>query len=141
MNTRYIKCKRNVTLHEYDKCNIDSLTTMPRQALYSNDGQFYYIFCAWCMCVCVVYMVEDKFDDSPAVCHVFDDQVFIRSAVYCPYWSYNAMPLFFLKRIHKQAFSLIKDDSNNVGILNICDFIFLLSLFALDYLFRGILYM
>lgn len=49
-------------------------------------------------------MVEDKFDDSPAVCHVFDDQVFIRSAVYCPYWSYNAMPLFFLKRIHKQAF-------------------------------------
>lgn len=93
------------------------------------------------VCVCVVYMVEDKFDDSPAVCHVFDDQVFIRSAVYCPYWSYNAMPLFFLKRIHKQAFSLIKDDSNNVGILNICDFIFLLSLFALDYLFRGILYM
>lgn len=93
------------------------------------------------VCVCVVYMVKDKFDDSPAVCHVFDDQVFIRSAVYCPYWSYNAMPLFFLKRIHKQAFSLIKDDSNNVGILNICDFIFLLSLFALDYLFRGILYM
>lgn len=89
---------------------------MPRQALYSNDGQFYYIFCAWCVCVCVcvVYMVEDKFDDSPAVCHVFDDQVFIRSAVYCPYWSYNAMP---------------------------CDFIILLSLFALDYLFRGILYM
>lgn len=34
-----------------------------------------------CVCVCVVYMVEDKFDDSPAVCHVFDDQVFIRSAV------------------------------------------------------------
>lgn len=141
MNTRYIKCKRNVILHEHDRCNIDSLTTMPRQAPYSNDGQFYYIFCAWCVCVCVVYMVEDKFDDSPAVCHVFDDQVFIRSAVYCPYWSYNAMPLFFLKRIHKQAFSLIKDDSNNVGILYICDFIFLLSLLALDYLFRGILYM
>lgn len=51
-----------------------------RQAPYSIDGQIYYTLCAWCMRVCVC-MVGDKFDDSPAVCHVFNDQVFIRSAV------------------------------------------------------------
>lgn len=51
-----------------------------RQAPYSIDGQIYYTLCARCMHVCVC-LVGDKFDDSPAVCHVFNDQVFIRSAV------------------------------------------------------------
>lgn len=83
MNTCYIKCKRNVTLHEYD---IYAISIPPpqtlRQAPYSIDGQIYYTLCARCMRVCVcVCMVGDKFDDSPAVCHVFNDQVFIRSAV------------------------------------------------------------
>lgn len=83
MNTCYIKCKRNVTLHAYD---IYAILIPPpqtlRQAPYSIDGQIYYTLCAWCMLACVcVCMVGDKFDDSPAVCHVFNDQVFIRSAV------------------------------------------------------------
>lgn len=91
MNTCYIKCKRNVTLHEYDRCNIDSFTTMPRQAPYIALMVSFITYYVPGVCMC---MVGNKFDDSPAVWHVFNDQVFIRSAVYCPYWSHNVMPLF-----------------------------------------------
>lgn len=59
MNTCYIKCKRNVTLHEYDiyAILIPSPQTL-RQAPYSIDGQIYYTLCAWCMLACVCVWLE-----------------------------------------------------------------------------------